>query len=66
MTRATIHRPNLGSLAYVWIGDHEYVTTTTSEAHALLRRHGTPTHHRTTRHDGSSVEHYTIERTPTT
>lgn len=66
MKRATIHRPNLGSLAYVWIGDREHVTGATSEAHALLRRHGTPIHTHTTRHGGESVEHYIIERNPTT
>lgn len=60
--RAEIHRPNLGSLAYVWIGDREYVAATTSEAHALLNRRGDVTHLRTTRHGSSSVEEYRITR----
>lgn len=37
---ASITRPNLGSLAYVWIGDKQYVAATTSEAHAILRKRG--------------------------
>ena len=42
--QATITRPDFGSLAYVWIGDKEYVTSSTSEAHALMRRHGEVTY----------------------
>lgn len=60
--RAEIHRPNLGSLAYVWIGDREYVAASTSEAHALLNRRGIVTHIETMRSGGGSVETYTITR----
>ena len=66
MTRASIHRPNLGSLAYVWIGDREYVTASTSEAHNLLARRGHVTMTGRTTSNGSSVEHYIIERHPNT
>lgn len=59
MITATITRPNLGSLAYIWIGDNEYVAATTSEAHAILNRRG---HVTFTHRDAYGVEHYTIER----
>jgi len=60
---AEIHRPDFGSLAYVWIGDHEYVTSSTSEAHALMRRRGLITYHsRTLTTGGGSVERYTITK----
>lgn len=66
MIRAEIHRPDLGSLAYVWIGDHEYVTSSTSEAHNLMRRRGKVTYHgRTLTSCGGSVETYTIEKETT-
>jgi hypothetical protein len=58
MIRAEIHRPNFGSLAYVWVGDREYVAATTSEAHALLKRRGNVTFVGRT----GNVEHYTITR----
>ena len=63
MIRAEIHRPNLGSLAYVWIGDREYVAATTSEAHALMTRRGRVEHIGTIRSGGSSVEQYVITKT---
>jgi hypothetical protein len=56
--RAEIHRPNLGSLAYVWIGDREYVAGNTHEAHALMKRRGTVTFVGRS----GSVEHYTITK----
>lgn len=60
---AEIHRPDLGSLAYVWIGNREYVTASTSEAHDLMRRRGVVHYHgRTIAPGGGSVETYTIER----
>lgn len=62
MIRAEIHRPNLGSLAYVWIGDREYVVGLTSEAHALMSRRGIVQHHETIRSGGGSVERYTITK----
>jgi hypothetical protein len=62
MIRAEIHRPNFGSLAYVWVGDREYVAASTSQAHAILNRHGHVQHVRTTTHDGTSVEEYLITR----
>ncbi len=62
MIRAEIHRPNLGSLAYFWIGDREYVASSTSEAHALLNRRGIVEHVRTTRSGQTSVEEYRITR----
>ena len=56
MTHATITRPNLGSYAYIWIGNTEHTAATTSEAHALLNRRGTVTYtHRT-----GNTEHYII------
>lgn len=62
MIRAEIHRPNLGSLAYVWIGDREYVAASTSQAHALLNRRGTVEHVETMRSGGGMVEVYTITK----
>ena len=62
MIRAEIHRPNLGSLAYVWIGDREYVAASTSQAHALLNRRGTVEHIETMRSGGGMVEVYTITK----
>lgn len=62
MIRAEIHRPNLGSLAYVWIADREYVVGLTSEAHALMNRRGIVQHHETIRSSGESVERYTITK----
>ena len=57
-TNASITRPNLGSLAYVWIGNREYVTATTSEAHDLMNKKGTVTFVSRS----GKTEHYTIER----
>ena len=62
MIRAEIHRPNLGSLAYVWIGDREYVAASTSQAHALLNRRGSVEHVETMRSGGGMVEVYTITK----
>jgi len=62
MIRAEIHRPNLGSLAYVWIGDREYVAASTSQAHALLNRRGTVEHVETITSGGGMVERYIITR----
>ncbi len=62
MIRAEIHRPNLGSLAYVWIGDREYVTASTSRAHALVNRRGRVEHVETMRSGGGMVEVYTITK----
>jgi hypothetical protein len=59
---AEIHRPNLGSLAYVWIADREYVVGLTSEAHALMSRRGIVQHLETIRSGGGSVERYTITK----
>ena len=61
MIRAEIHRPNLGSLAYVWIGNIEYVVGTTSEAHTLLNRRGRVEHIETIR-SGGTVEVYNITK----
>jgi hypothetical protein len=60
--RAEIHRPNLGSLAYVWIGDREYVAASTSQAHALLNRRGRVEHVETITSGGGMVEVYTITK----
>ena len=60
MIRAEIHRPNLGSLAYVWIGAPEFVRATTSEAHALMRRRGRVEHIDTLQNGGGTVERYII------
>ena len=60
--RAEIHRPNLGSLAYVWIGDREFVRATTSEAHALMRRRGRVEHVDTLQNGGGTVERYIITK----
>ena len=57
-TPASITRPNLGSLAYVWIGDKEHVVATTSEAHDLMIKRGKVTFIRRS----GSTEYYTIER----
>ena len=62
MIRAEIHRPNLGSLAYVWIGDREYVAASTSQAHALLNRRGHVEHVETITTGGSMVERYIITK----
>lgn len=62
MIRAEIHRPNLGSLAYVWIGDREYVAASTSQAHALLNRRGRVEHVETITTGGSMVERYIITK----
>lgn len=59
---AEIHRPNLGSLAYVWIGDREYVAATTSKAHAAMNRRGTVVFVERIVSGDSSVERYIIER----
>lgn len=61
--QATITRPNFGSLAYVWIGDTEYVASCTSEAHALMNRRGDVTYVGRTGMPGASLtEHYVIKR----
>ena len=65
MIPAEIHRPNLGSLAYVWIGDREYVAATTSQAHALLNRRGKVDHLETIMTGGGTVERYTITKDET-
>ena len=62
MIRAEIHRPNLGSLAYVWIGNREFVRATTSDAHKLLRSRGAVTHIETIRNGQTSVERYIITK----
>ena len=62
MIRAEIHRPNLGSLAYVWIGDREYVAASTSQAHALLNRRGRVKHVETLQNGGGTVERYIITK----
>jgi len=62
MIRAEIHRPNLGSLAYVWVGDREFVRATTSEAHALLKRRGKVEHVETIMTGGGTVERYIITK----
>ncbi|NBV49528.1 MAG: hypothetical protein EBR95_10945 [Verrucomicrobia bacterium] len=62
MIRAEIHRPNLGSLAYVWIGDREYVAASTSQAHALLNRRGRVEHVDTLQNGGGTVERYIITK----
>ncbi len=62
MIRAEIHRPNLGSLAYVWIGDCEYVAASTSQAHALLNRRGRVEHVETITGGGGTVERYIITK----
>ena len=62
MIRAEIHRPNLGSLAYVWIGDREFVATSTSQAHAIMNRRGHVKHIETIMAGGGMVERYTITR----
>ena len=62
MIRAEIHRPNLGSLAYVWIGDREYVAASTSQAHALLNRRGIVEHLETIMSGGGMVERYIITK----
>ena len=62
MIRAEIHRPNLGSLAYVWVGDREFVRVTTSEAHALLNRRGKVEHVETIMAGGGTVERYIITK----
>ena len=62
MIRAEIHRPNLGSLAYVWIGDREFVATSTSQAHAIMNRRGHVEHVETIMAGGGMVERYTITR----
>ena len=62
MIRAEIHRPNLGSLAYVWVGDREFVATSTSQAHAILNRRGDVEHVETIMAGGGMVERYTITK----
>ena len=62
MIRAEIHRPNLGSLAYVWIGSQEFVRGSTSDAHKLLRSRGAVTHIETIRNGQTSVERYIITK----
>jgi hypothetical protein len=57
-TPASITRPNLGSLAYVWIGDREHIVATTSEAHDLMNKKGRVTFIGRS----GSTEHYIIER----
>jgi hypothetical protein len=57
---ASIHRQNLGSLAYVWVGDTEHVTGSTSEAHALMNRRGNVEFVRRTWHGSTSVEEFII------
>jgi len=57
-TPASITRPNLGSLAYVWIGNTEHVVATTSEAHDLMNKKGKVTFIKRSGH----TEHYIIER----
>jgi hypothetical protein len=61
---ASLHRQNLGSLAYLWIGDREYVTTSTSEAHALMSRRGNVEFVRRTWSGSTSVEEFTITPRP--
>jgi hypothetical protein len=56
-TPASITRPNLGSLAYVWIGDHEHIVATTSEAHDLMNKKGKVIFISRS----GSTEHYIIE-----
>ena len=61
---AAIHRVDMGSLAHVWIGDHEHIVGTTSEAHALMARKGRVEFVDRHRHaNGSSVENYVIHKT---
>ena len=57
-TPASITRPNLGSLAYVWIGNREYVVASTTEAHNLMNRKGQVIFIGRS----GSTEHYTIEK----
>jgi hypothetical protein len=57
-TPASITRPNLGSLAYVWIGNTEHVVGATSEAHDLMNKKGNVTFISRS----GSTEHYIIER----
>lgn len=57
-TPASITRPNLGSLAYVWIGNHEHIVGTTSEAHTLMNRKGKVLFI----NRSGNTEHYIIER----
>ncbi len=61
MTRASIHRPNRGSAAYVWINNNEHVCATTSEAHALLRRRGNPIQIAYRQTAGTSITEFVIE-----
>ena len=56
-TPASITRPNMGSLAYVWIGDKEHVVGTTSEAHHLMNKKGSVTFISRS----GQTEHYIIE-----
>lgn len=61
--QATITRPDFGSLAYVWIGDTEHVTSCTSEAHALMNKRGDVTYVGRTGIPGAGMtEHYVITR----
>lgn len=61
MITATVHRPNMGSLSYVWIGNTEHVCGTTSDVFALLRRRGTPIQTGYTQSHGGSVTSFIIE-----
>jgi N-formylglutamate amidohydrolase len=64
---ASIHRTDMGSHASVKIGDQEYETSTTSEAHNIMSSKGRVTYIARKRYaGGSSVEHYKIHPVDTT
>lgn len=62
MIIAELHRPNLGSAAYLWIGGRERLYSTTSEAHAAMSRRGNVVFVERVVSGDSSVERYIIER----
>ena len=62
MIRAEIHRNDFGSAAYLWLDGRERVYSTTSEAHAAMRRRGTVVFLERRRSGQTSVETYVIER----
>ena len=58
---ATLTRPDLGSLAYVTIGDKRWTFPCTAQAHELMRKHGEVTYVRRSHGNDGSTEHYLIE-----
>ena len=60
--KASITRPDLGSLAHVVIGDRRWTVSCTSAAHELMRKCGEVTFVQRSYGSSGSTEHYLITR----